>query len=141
MQKPIRQVSVLVFLMSLGATGCQSDIERAMREIAPPGGTGVKQYTYESGELKLEQHWSRYRITRSRFFRKSGETIADIPRKEGPSIWLELDEDGALMKISQIEDYEKKGLTVEFENDRPKRLLMYGDESFTEVEIATEAIR
>lgn len=65
-----------------------------------PQGTGLKEYTYESGKLMIEEYYSVGEMTRSVWYHPDGSVVADVtvPEKIGTFVGYYLNQNGTIRK-------------------------------------------
>ncbi|PHS16447.1 MAG: hypothetical protein COA78_03725 [Blastopirellula sp.] len=117
-------LSTILIISCLLVFGCQEqqsdtllEVREAMKEFAPPGGSGVKSFNYESGELKVQNVWSNYSIQKIIYYDRSGATIYESKLDDDrQALLITLNEDGKIEEIIQTKELLKHGACFVFEN-------------------------
>ena len=122
--------TVIILLPSM--SGCEyptdspdrKQLRRAIKQLAPEGGSGVKRYHYTTGKLKEAVFWDGYEIGKIEYYDRNGRRLYTAIPNGRYSLVMSLDDDGRITEICQTKDFIKDGHCFVFE-----------DESLTKIEI------
>ena len=110
----------LIAMSVISLVGCReprTDVERALRDLAPQGGTGEKAYFYQTGELKERVQWASYQLVSRDVFDKSGTLVHSQVFDDRISLAVELDETGAIELIAETQNHDFHGTVIRLENE------------------------
>lgn len=99
----------------------------ALKEVAPDGGVGVKQYHYPSGVVKEEVHWSRYRIIKIIYYSKMGEPIFVCTPDQKRTLQIALDDNGNVSEIAQSVNFAKDGYCFVLDDGVLRKVQLFRD--------------
>lgn len=110
---------MLAILCGCGSSKSESEqemIQDSVRQLAPEGGTGVKRYYYESGELKEEAYWRNQEVSKIVYHGKSARILFVYMPHEKRALDISLNEDGEIAEIFQLANFAKDGYCFSLEN-------------------------
>ena len=124
-ERPSLTILLIVGLL-LQFYGCDSptgeSVKDAIKQLAPEGGSGVKRYYYESGELKEETHWKQYEVVKIVYYLKMGEPFFTCVPNEKRTLQVTLNDNGEITEAFQSIDFIKDGHCLVFENGVVRRV-------------------
>ncbi len=100
---------IVALLMLWSGCAPQNEIRDALKQLAPDGGSGIKRYFYETGELKEEDHWKDYEIVRVVYFGKDGRELFTCVPDHRSVLLITLNENGEITQIYEATDFVKDG--------------------------------
>lgn len=80
-------------------------------------GTGWWRYRYDSGTLKLEEHYSAGQLSLSRWFRRDGSLIAETHWHDGDGVGYFLRDDGTVRVKMEFRDGKANGKAIYYKED------------------------
>lgn len=96
----------------------EESVKQGLKDLAPKGGTGVKEYDYPSGELMQRFYWKDFAVDKVEYFLKNGEMIHIAHPLDGHTISVEMSEEGSIDAIYEAKHFVKDGTLFKFSNGR-----------------------
>lgn len=123
----MRALFVLV-TVSLFILGCDGPEPLSFDSTGQPHGTGTKTYSYSSGTVMLEEHYTDGQLVLSQWFKPDGALIQTTKWIEGSGEGLYLRQDGSIRVRMHYVNHNAEGEAVYYdENGNITKTVLFHD--------------
>jgi hypothetical protein len=110
------------------------EITEAIRQLAPDGGSGLKNYYYSSGALKQQDHWENYNVVQTDYYHPTGRLLYTAHLQDGGGLLMSLNENGTITEIFETKHYVIEGARFIFNNGCLSRIVrVYNEDTVSDV--------